>query len=66
MPKKEKTLISVGPQFHIFLAVSGALITAARYGKKKRWRLENLLDSVGAEAPVTRKPVTGKLKVELL
>jgi hypothetical protein len=34
MPKKEKTLISVGPQYHTFLAVTGALVTAAAYGKR--------------------------------
>jgi hypothetical protein len=66
MPKKEKTLIPVGPQFHTFLAVTGALITAVPYGKKKRRHLENLPDSVGGEAPIARRPLTGKLKVERL
>jgi hypothetical protein len=47
MFKTEKTLIPVGPQFHTFLAVTGALINAVPYGKKKRRRLENRPDSVG-------------------
>jgi hypothetical protein len=66
MPKKEQTLIPVGPQFHTFLAVTAALITAVPYGNKKRRRLENLPYSVGAEAPIARRPLTGKLKVERL
>ena len=66
MPKKEKTLIPVGPQFHTFLAVSGALITAVAYGHKKRRRLENLPASMGAEATLARSSLTGKLKVERL
>jgi hypothetical protein len=66
MSKKETTLILVGPQFHTFFAVAGALITAVPYGKKKRRGLKNLPDSVGAEAPAARRPLTGKLKVERL
>jgi hypothetical protein len=46
--------------------VAGALITAVPYGKKKRRGLKNLPDSVGAEAPAARRPLTGKLKVERL
>ena len=64
--QREKTLVSVGPQFHTFIAVTGALMTAVPYGKKKRRRLENFPTSVRAEAPVARRPLTGKLKVERL
>jgi hypothetical protein len=66
MSKKETTSILEGPQFHTLLAVAGALITAVPYRKKKRRGLKNLPDSVGAEAPAARRPLTGKLKVERL
>ena len=66
MLKKEKTLVSVGPQFHTLSAVTGALIAELPYGKKKNRPLKNIPDSLGAEAPVTKRSLTGKLKIERL
>jgi hypothetical protein len=67
MSKKEKSLISVGyPQFNTFLAVTGALVAEQSWRRKKNRPTQNVAESLSAEAPGTKKRLSGKLKVERL
>jgi hypothetical protein len=66
MPKKEKNLISIGPQSHTLLALTGALVSELHWGMKKNRRTRKIADPLIAEALDTKRRLTGKLKVERL
>jgi hypothetical protein len=66
MPKKEKSLISKGPQFHTFLALTEALVAELHWGMKKTRRTRKIADPLIAEAHGTKRRLSGKLKVERL
>jgi hypothetical protein len=67
MSKKEKSLISVGsPQSNTFLTVTGALVAELSWRRNKNRLTQNVTESLIAEAPGTKKPLSGKLKVERL
>jgi hypothetical protein len=66
IPKKEKSLISKGPQFHTFLALTGALVAELHWGMKKTRRTRKIADPLIAEAHGTKRRLNGKLKVERL
>ena len=64
MPKKEKSLISVGAQFKTLRAFTGALIAELSWRKKKNRSTQNVAKSLIAEAPLSKKRLSGRLKVE--
>ena len=67
MPKKEKSQIPVGsPQFNAFLSVTGALVAELSWPRKKNRLTKKIAESLIAEAPGNKKPLSGKLKVERL
>jgi hypothetical protein len=66
MPKKEKSLISKGPQFHTLLALTGALVAELHWGMKKNRGTRKIADPLIAEAHGTKRRLSGKLKVERL
>lgn len=67
MAKKEKSLISVGsPQSNTFLTFTGALVAELSWRRKKNRLTQNVTESLIAEAPGTKKALSGKLKVERL
>jgi hypothetical protein len=66
MPKQEKSLISVSPQFHTLLALTGALVAELRGAKKKNRRTQNTAESLITEARASKRRLSGKLKVERL
>jgi hypothetical protein len=66
MPKKEKSLVSKGPQFNTFLALTGALVAELHWGMKKNRRTRKIADPLIGEAPDTKRQLSGKLKVERL
>jgi hypothetical protein len=66
MPKKEKSLITKGPQFHTFLALTGALVAELHWGMKKNRRTRKMADRLVADALDTKRRLSGKLKVERL
>jgi hypothetical protein len=65
MPK-EKSLISKGPQFHTFLALTGALVAELHWEMKKIRRSRKIADPVIADPRDTKRRLSGKLKVERL
>ena len=66
MPKKEKSLIARGPQFYTLFAITEALVTELRWGKKTNRRTRNVAESLITEAYGIKKRLSGKLKVERL
>jgi hypothetical protein len=66
MPKKEKSVISKGPQFHTFLALTGALVAELHWEMKKNRRTRKIADPLIADSPETKRRLSGKLKVERL
>jgi len=66
MSEKEKNLISIGPQFHTLLAITGALVAELHWGMKKNRRTRKIADPLTAGARDTKNRLSGKLKVERL
>lgn len=66
MAKKEKSLISIGPQFYTLLALTETIVTELRWGMKKSRRSGKIPVSRVDEPRQVRKRVSGKLKIERL
>jgi hypothetical protein len=65
-PKKEKSLISIGPQFHTLFGLTGALVAELGWAKKKNRQPQNVTESLITQAGGIKKRLSGKLKVERL
>jgi hypothetical protein len=66
MLKKDKRLISIGPQFYTLLALTDTIITELRWGRKKNRRSEKMADRLVEEPRRIRRRLSGKLKIERL
>jgi hypothetical protein len=66
MSRKEKKLISIGPQFYTLLSLTDTIVAELRWGKKKNNRLAKVPDPLTAEPRLIRKRLSGKLKTERL
>jgi hypothetical protein len=66
MLKKDKRLISIGPQFYMLLALTDTIVAELRWGKKKSRRSEKMADRLVEEPRQIRRRLSGKLKIERL
>lgn len=66
MLKKEKRLISIGPQFYTLLALTDTIVAELRWGIKKSRRSEKMADRLVEEPRQIKRRLSGKLKIERL
>jgi hypothetical protein len=66
MLKKDKRLISIGPQFYMLLALTDTIVAELCWGKKKSRRSEKMADRLVEEPRQIRRRLSGKLKIERL
>jgi len=66
MPKNEKSLLSIGPQFYTLLALTETLVTELRWGVKKNRRSSKMSERLTEQPRPIRRRLTGKLKIERL
>jgi hypothetical protein len=61
MLKKDKRLISIGPQFYMLL--TDTIVAELCWGKKKSRRSEKMADRLVEEPRQIRRRLSGKLKI---
>jgi hypothetical protein len=66
MPKKEKSLICIGPQFYTLLALTDTIVAELRWGIKRKRRSGKAADRLVAEPRHVRRRLSGNLKIERL
>ena len=64
MPKKEKSSISIGPQFYTLLALTETIVAELRWGMKKGRQSGKPSERLVEEPRHGRRRLTGKLKIE--